>query len=124
MLPSSPPAARPFQPERLLYASPLVRVGTFRCPLDAPGFRTAGAIEGYTVYFPRSAVWIEHAGAATFVADSGIVTVYNCGQPYVRHGLAPDGDRGEWFSVNQELAVAIAASIDAGVDPARPFGVT
>jgi AraC-like DNA-binding protein len=99
-------------------------VGTFRCPLDAPGFRTAGAIEGYTVYFPRSAVWIEHRGAAPFVADSGVVTVYNWGQPYVRHGLAPDGDRGEWFSVNQELAVAIAASVDASVDPDRPFTVT
>jgi AraC-like DNA-binding protein len=113
----------PFQPERLLHATPEIRVGTFRCPVDAPGFETAGAIEGYTIYFPRSAVWIEHEGVAPFVADSGVVTLYNRGQPYVRHPLAPDGDRGEWFSVSRELAVAIAASVDPAADPDRPFGV-
>lgn len=115
-----------FEPsERLLYSSADVRVGTFCCPVGHPEFATAGPIEGYTVAFPRSAVWIEHADRPPFVADPGIATVYNRGQPYVRRRLAPDGDRVEWFSVSQRLALTLMLELapDLVRDSARPFPV-
>ncbi|HEU5220333.1 MAG TPA: AraC family transcriptional regulator [Gemmatimonadales bacterium] len=109
--------------ELVLFASPDVRVGTFRCPVTHPDFRSAGAIEGYSVAFPRTAVWIQHQGEKPFIADPLLATVYNKGQPYVRLPLAPDGDRVDWFSVSQPLAAAIAAEIDpvSTDDPSRPF---
>ena len=112
-------------PERLLAATDDVRVGTFRCPVGHPDFATAGAIEGYTVAFPRTAVWIEHADKPAFVADPGRATLYNRGQPYRRRPLAPDGDRVEWFSVSEPLARALVAEFcpAAAAEPGGPFPV-
>ncbi len=109
--------------ESLLFQSPDVRVGIFRCPVRHPQFRTAGAIEGYSVAFPRTAVWIQHEGRKPFVADPLVTTVYNKAQPYIRLPLAPDGDRVDWFSVSQPLAAAIAAAVDpaAPETPLAPF---
>jgi AraC family transcriptional regulator len=119
------PAMRAPAFEAVIYGGPEVRVGKFRCPVDHPEFPTAGPIEGYTFAFPRSAVWIQHAGEAPFVADQAVVTVYNLGQPYVRGPLAPDGDRVDWFSVGADLAMAVAREADprAEEDPARPFRI-
>lgn len=109
--------------EVTLFGTPDVRVGTFRCPVDHPEFRWTGAIEGYSVAFPRTAVWIQHEGRAPFVADPLVTTIYNKAQPYIRLPLAPDGDRVDWFSVSQPLAAAVAAAIDPGSreNPLRPF---
>ena len=46
-----------------------VRIGTFRCPLAYPSFRDTGPIERCIVVFPRTAVWIRHAGSRAFLAD-------------------------------------------------------
>ena len=121
MRPNADPSAA--APERLLFQSRDIRIGTFRCPPDHPDFATAGPIEGYTVFFPRSAVWIERENEPAFVADSRVATIYNRGQPYRRRVLGPEGDRGEWFSVERELAVAIATDAFDEVDPERPFAV-
>ncbi len=109
--------------ETLLFTSPDVRVGTFSCPVDHPEFRVAGAIEGYSVAFPRTSVWIQHEGQKPFVADPLVATVYNKAQPYIRLPLAPDGDRVDWFSVSQPLAASIAAEIDppSAERPSQPF---
>jgi AraC-like DNA-binding protein len=115
---------RPHLTDRALFASPEVRVGTFDCPVDHPDFATAGPIEGYTIFFPRSAVWIEHDGQPPFVADPKVVTIYNRGQPYVRRALAVTGDRGDWLSVSRELAAAVASGLDPDTDPDRPFPVS
>jgi AraC-like DNA-binding protein len=104
-----------------VYQSDDVRVGTFRCPVEHPEFTTAGPIEGYTVVFPRSAVWIVPEGRRPFVADSRVVVLYNKGQPYTRRALAPDGDRVDWFSVGPELAAEILRGVDPDGDPAHPF---
>jgi AraC family transcriptional regulator len=111
-------------PEQLLYQGDDVRVGTFCCPVAHPEFRTAGQIEGYTVVFPRSAVWIVPEGRRPFVADSRVIVLYNKGQPYTRRALAADGDRVDWFSVGPTLAAAIAHGIDPDCDPTRPFRAT
>jgi AraC family transcriptional regulator len=112
-------------PDRVIYSTPDFRIGTFRCPVDHPDFPTAGPIEGYTVVFPRSAVWIQHAGLPAFVADPGVVTIYNRSQPYTRRPLAPEGDRSDWLSLSRELAVSIVEAIDPEVatNPEGPFPV-
>lgn len=122
---TSIPRPRFAPPDRIVYRSPDVRIGTFRCPADHPDFRTAGPIEGYTVAFPRSAVWIRPEGRPPFVADPSVAVIYNLGQPYVRLPLAVDGDRTDWISLGRELAVAIAHDADprAAADPDRPFSV-
>lgn len=112
-------------PDRIIHATPDFRIGTFRCPVDHPEFSTAGPIEGYTVVFPRSAVWIQHDEGPAFVADPGIVTIYNRSQPYIRRPLAAEGDRSDWLSLSRELAVSIVSAIDpeAAANPAGPFPI-
>jgi AraC family transcriptional regulator len=112
-------------PDRVLRHTADVRVGTFRCPVTHPGFSTAGPIEGYSVVFPRSAVWIEHADKQPFVADAQIIALYNRGQPYIRRPIAAEGDRSDWLSVSRPLATAIVGGIDveAAAGPAGPFPV-
>jgi AraC-like DNA-binding protein len=109
--------------EVVIHQSPDVRVGMFRCPVEHPEFRTAGPIEGYTIAFPRTAVWIENQGSRPFVADPHCVTICNRGQPYVRAPISADGDRDDWFSLSRELALAVATEVDpaAADHPDRPF---
>jgi AraC-like DNA-binding protein len=115
--------ARPV--DRIIFATADVRIGAFCCPPDHPDFRTAGTIEGYTVVFPRTAVWIEHADRRPFVADPSVATIYNFGQPYTRRMLSLEGDRGDWFSLSRELAAGVVSGIDpdAPTDDARLFPV-
>jgi AraC-like DNA-binding protein len=111
--------------DRAIFATNTVRVGIFRCSVDDPRFPNTGPIENYLVVFPRTGVWIRHAGSRPFVADPTIITIYNRGQKYERRPLCPDGDRGEWYAVSPAtaLALALAREIDPVVDddPARPF---
>jgi hypothetical protein len=123
------PAARGGSSDRrsldtVLFASPDVRVGAFRCPADHPDFRTAGPIGGYSVVFPRTAVWIQHSDQRPFVADPTVATIYNLGQPYQRFRLSTEGDRADWFSVSSRLARGIVGGIVRHPDPLRPFGVS
>jgi len=126
MLPSAPRAARDSPCERLLHSSQHVRVGAFRCVPQRPDFAHAGAIEGYSVVFPRLGVWIQHQGEPPFVADSRVAVLYNQGQPYTRRPLCTEGDRSDFFSVSQPLAFSIARAIDPRVDeaPNRPYRVS
>src|SRR5687768_16780441 len=68
--------------ERLIFASDLVCLGTFRSRPEEPGFRGGQPCSGHTVVFPRRAVWIQHEGGASFVADAARVPLYNRGQVY------------------------------------------
>jgi AraC-like DNA-binding protein len=129
LFPVSAPAAPggssdPRSPDTVLFESADVRVGAFRCPADHPDFRTAGPIGGYSVVFPRTAVWIQHPDQRPFVADPTVAAIYNLGQPYQRFRLSTEGDRADWFSVSSRLARAIMGGIDRGADPLRPFGVS
>ena len=53
----------------VVFASPLVRVGRWRCPADHPHFLDSGPSSDALFAFPREGVWIEHEGRAPFVAD-------------------------------------------------------
>jgi AraC family transcriptional regulator len=110
-----PETTNPFAPkeplERLLFASPSVGIGTFRCAAEDPRFSDTGPSSTYCFAFPRTSVWIRHAGRAPFVADPGTVSYYNAGQEYSRRKLSPDGDRAEWFAVAPQIAEEIIAAV-------------
>jgi AraC-like DNA-binding protein len=101
---------RPKEPlESLLFASDAIGVGTFRCRPDDPLFHDSGPSSTYCFVFPRTPVWIRHADDSAFVADPRTVTYYNAGQVYSRRKLSDDGDRGEWFAIDPDLAAEIVA---------------
>jgi AraC-like DNA-binding protein len=109
--------------DRTVFKTGHVAVGAFRCPVDYPGFRCTGPIEHYVVAFPRTGVWIRHAGSRAFVADPRVVTIYNAGQEYVRLPMHPDGDRSDWFGLTGDMAREVARAADARApsDTSRPY---
>jgi len=97
-------------------------VGTFRCGVGERRFRDTGPIRQCLVVFPRTTVWIRHDGAREFLADPTLVTIYNRGQRYERFPAGAQGDRCDWFAVDDELAREIAGSFDpSDGDRERPF---
>jgi AraC family transcriptional regulator len=108
--------------DAVVFASPLVRVGRWRCPADHPDFVDSGPSSDALFAFPREGVWIEHEGSDPFVADPNTVTYYNKGQCYRRRKLSLRGDQCEWFAVAPEaiaetLSVHEAAAIDRPISP-------
>ena len=110
----------------VVFASPLVRVGRWRCPADHPQFLDSGPSSDALFAFPREGVWIEHEGRAPFVADANTVTYYNKGQCYRRRKLSARGDQCEWFAVASEaIAESLAAHDPAAIDRTQaPFPFT
>jgi AraC-like DNA-binding protein len=106
-----------------VFASPLVRVGRWRCPADNPIFYDSGPASDTLFVFPREGVWIQHEGGEPFVADANTVTYYNKGQAYSRQKLSARGDHCEWFAVAPEaVAETLAAHDPAAIDrPGAPF---
>ena len=98
--------------DRVLYATPSVSVGAFRCAVHDPRFRDSGPIQNHLVAFPRTGVWMRQAGSRPIVADACVVTIYNSGREYQRDPICPDGDRSDWFAVAPEHALAIAREHD------------
>jgi AraC family transcriptional regulator len=86
----------------VVFESPLVRVGRWRCPSDHPHFLDSGPASDTLFVFPRESVWIEHQGREPFVADANTVTYYNKGQCYRRRQLSVRGDHCDWFAVAPE----------------------
>lgn len=100
-----------------LFATPLVTVGRWRCPVDCAVFADSGPARAHLFVFPRTSVWIEHEGGRRFVADPTLVTFYNAGQRYRRYRLDPGGDRGDWFAVAPSAAEDVVAAWDPAVEP-------
>jgi len=110
----------------VVFASPLVRVGRWRCPADHPQFLDSGPSSDALFVFPREGVWIEHDGEDPFVADANTVTYYNKGQCYRRRKLSAHGDQCEWIAVAPEaIAETLSAHEPAASDRAHsPFPFT
>ena len=99
-----------------------VAIGMFRCPVRYRSFRDTGPIERHIVVFPRTAVWIRHAGSRPFLADPSVTTIYNAAQRYERFAESPDGDRCDWFGVSDDLAREIVSAFDVrAAEATRPF---
>jgi AraC-like DNA-binding protein len=116
-------ARRHAGPDVTLFASDVVRIGQFRCPVGHPSFDDSGPTQTYCFVFPRTSVWIQHDGAGPFVADPNVVPFYNRARPYRRRAISPQGDRTDWFGVAPELLRDALAQHDpdAADDPDRLF---
>lgn len=101
------------EPDRTVFSSPLVSIGVFRCPVDHPKFVDSGPIDTYCFVFPRTSLWIQHEGAAAFVADPTVVTMYNPEQRYRRQSLSAEGDRSDWFAVTPSLLREVLTAYDS-----------
>lgn len=99
----------------VVFASPLMQVGRWRCPVDHPHFLDSGPASDALFVFPRKSVWIQHEGGDRFVADPNTVTYYNKGQRYRRQPLSSVGDHGEWFAVAPEAIADTLAAHDPAV---------
>lgn len=100
-------------PDRVLFESPIVKVGEFRCAVSHPAFDGARPTQEYCFVFPRNAVWIEHEGQRPFVADSTTVPLYNPGRPFRRGEIDPGGDCTDWFSVRPDVLREMVARFDS-----------
>ena len=116
---------RPGSPDRIVFETPDVCVGDFRCPTDHPAFRDSGPTSHYCFAFPRTAVVIRY-GQARFVADATIATLYNRAQEFEREPLSPEGDICEWFGVSPELLRDVLSARDrrAADEERRPIKFT
>jgi AraC-like DNA-binding protein len=103
-----------------------VRIGRFRCPTSHARFTDSGPTRGWLVVFPRSEVWITHAGREGVLADATRAVLYNRGQAYRRARIADEGDRCEWFSFSpRAIAEAHARFAPAAIDRGdHPFEAT
>jgi AraC-like DNA-binding protein len=112
-------------PDRVVFATPDVCVGAFRCPIDHPSFRNSGPSSHDCFAFPRTAVVIRH-GDRRIVADATVATLYNRAQEYEREPLSPNGDVCEWFGVSPRLLRDVLAARDerAAQDERRPIRFT
>jgi hypothetical protein len=109
--------------ERLIAATELACIGTFRCRPNDAGFGGGTPCTSWCFVFPRSSVWIQHEGRRAFVGDPTVVSFYNRDACYERRAISPEGDRADWFAVSPELARDAVAAYDPSVEarPAQPF---
>jgi AraC-like DNA-binding protein len=113
---------RPEPPERIVFHSPALVLGEFRCPVSYRSFSSAGRIVNFVFGFPRRAVWIEREDEPRFVADPSLATLYNPGQPYERHPISDEGDESDWLGLSEEIARDIVRHFNpAHADSDRPF---
>ena len=115
--------AKPADPDRIVFESPIVKIGAFRLPAGHPDFEDTGPARNYCFVFPRRACWIEHEGERPFVADSTTVPLYNPGRPYRRGLIDPAGDASDWFAVAPAVLAAVVSRFDvrATEHPERLF---
>src|SRR5262245_4320956 len=109
--------------DQVVFASPLVTVAAFRCAPSHPRFADSGPIQNDIFVFARKSVELCHEGGRPFVADPGVVTLYNRGQRYTRRALSRAGDACEWFAVERDVLRQAVRDFDAEVDarPEQPF---
>lgn len=112
--------------ETVLFSSPLVRVGAFRCRPQYPRFSDTGPIHDHLIVFPRTPVLITHLGGPTVVADPCTVMLYNRSQEYRRAKLSDRGDLCEWFAFDRQVLSEALSPFDpqAAERAGRPFSRT
>ena len=109
--------------DRIVFQTPVVQIGAFRCPVGHPSFADSGPIRQHCFVFPRTPVVIRHRDAAPFAADATLVTLYNQGQEYRRAAVSPDGDRCDWYAVAPPVIRDALLELDprAADDDRRPI---
>lgn len=89
--------------DRIVFTTPSVHIGAFRCPVGDRSFADSGPIRNHCFVFPRTAVVIRHKDQRPFPSDPTIVTLYNKGQEYGREPLSPEGDLCDWYAVTADV---------------------
>lgn len=105
--------------KQLVFRSPLLAIGIFRCAPSHEDFEDTGPSLGYSVVFPRVPVEITQSGRNPVVADPNVAMLYNKGQEYRRRALCKAGDRCEWFGFKRktiENAVRVSGNCDLNSD--------
>ena len=108
----------------MVYTSPIVRIGSFRCPASHPAWLRENRIDsGPLVVFPRVPVRIKHADKSPVVANANCVMLYNANQTYKRALLDRRGDACEFFEVNEQILADIVSEYEPPVRdrPKSPF---
>jgi hypothetical protein len=94
-------AVDPAFTDTIVFSSPLVEIGAFRCDAAHPCFSDSGPAEHNLFVFPRSSVIIQHEHERPFVTNPNIVTTYNLGQAYRRQPISARGHYCDWFGVDR-----------------------
>ncbi|HEY0737105.1 MAG TPA: AraC family transcriptional regulator [Herpetosiphonaceae bacterium] len=111
-------------PDTIIFATPTIRIGTFRCRPSEPWFEDTGPISGHLIVFPRTSVCITHAGSRPIVTDPNLVMLYNDRQEYRRGKISERGDLCEWFEFAPEIILDAVRPFDPKVDDRQPFRLT
>jgi len=101
--------------DRVIFESPTVTVGLFRCRLGHPRFENSGPINGHLVVFPRTSVCITHSGGPPIVTDPNVVMFYNHQQRYRRSRVSDRGDLCEWFAFDLPIVAETIQRFDPRV---------
>jgi AraC family transcriptional regulator len=86
-----------------IFATEAVKIGLFRCGVDDRSFVDSGPTKTSCFVFPRHAFVIEQEGTRAFVADPTVATVFNRGQAFRRACVSAEGDRSDWFAVDERV---------------------
>jgi AraC-like DNA-binding protein len=89
--------------EQILYHSELVEIGRFVINSEDADFSDCGFVSASIIVFRKYSIWIQHEGAQPFVADTGVVNLYNAGQVHQRFAIHPARDHCHWFRLSDEL---------------------
>jgi AraC-like DNA-binding protein len=89
--------------DEIVFATPSVHIGAFRCPVSHADFADSGPIRNHCFVFPRTSVVIRHRDERPFASDPTIVTLYNQGQEYQRQPVSPQGDLCDWYAVTPDV---------------------
>jgi len=113
-------------PDIPIYETNFIRVGLFRCPPEHPMFEDSGPIDGNLLVFPRTSVYIQHAGGEPIVTSPNVVMFYNQGQVYRRYKISERGDQCEWFAFDGQVIVDALRPFDSKIEAhaERPFRLT
>lgn len=90
--------------ERILFNSPLMRIGHFACGPGERDWSVENVVSGALVVFPTVPVLIHQAQRDPVVADRNVVMYYNRAQPYRRALLHERGDEALWIALDDDLA--------------------
>jgi AraC family transcriptional regulator len=120
------PTLPPCEFDRIVFESGLVRVGAFRCDASHPSFHDSGPARNCCFVFPRTAVEIQHEHERAFVTNPNVVTFYNRGKTYRRNPVSREGDRCDWFGVDNDVVLDVVRTFDPKQEfrPESPFRLT
>ena len=102
--------------DHIVYDTPLLTVGLFRCPVWHHVFRDVGHTDNHLLVFPRTSVVITQGGRQPVVASPNVVMLYNRHQEYRRDKLSDWGDMCEFFIFRPETIIDVYRSVDPSVE--------